>query len=376
MSNLPFAEAVASPWSMHIYGLPHSVVAARVIVMNHPVSSLVVMLLASVGGWHFYQNYQIDGLQAVRLLPRGAPSSIGPNNYGAWDPASTRLISTENRDSLLMPGGPPGVGFPTDGPINPDAPILKPIQVASFNLQGFGREKASKDAALDKIARLCRNFEVVALQGIIGPDRDLMPRLVYAINQTGARYDYLETFDGPEMRLAIVFDTQRLETDRRQMYRVADPENKLTVDPLVGWFRVSGVPVNVAWTFSLVNVWIDPTRVATEVPIVPQVIRAVQADGRGEDDVIVAGALASDVTAIQRMVYGVQYKPAAVGASTDIYNRTAFDHILVPIRDRSEFTGRAGAIDFLRVMNLTLGEAEEVSDRLPVWAEFIATEGM
>ena len=40
-----------------------------------------------------------------------------------------------------------------------------------------------------------------------------------------------------------------------------------------------------------------------------------------------------------------------------------------------EFTGRGGVFDFLREYNLTLAQALEVSDRLPVWAEFSIYEG-
>jgi hypothetical protein len=41
----------------------------------------------------------------------------------------------------------------------------------------------------------------------------------------------------------------------------------------------------------------------------------------------------------------------------------------------SEFTGRAGVFDIVREFNLTLDEALEVSDHLPVWAEFSVYEG-
>jgi hypothetical protein len=37
--------------------------------------------------------------------------------------------------------------------------------------------------------------------------------------------------------------------------------------------------------------------------------------------------------------------------------------------------GRSGVLDFMRDGNLTLEEALEVSDHLPVWAEFSIFEG-
>jgi len=40
-----------------------------------------------------------------------------------------------------------------------------------------------------------------------------------------------------------------------------------------------------------------------------------------------------------------------------------------------EFTGRAGVLDFLRAYNLTVERAREVSNYMPVWAEFSIFEG-
>jgi hypothetical protein len=40
-----------------------------------------------------------------------------------------------------------------------------------------------------------------------------------------------------------------------------------------------------------------------------------------------------------------------------------------------EFTGRGGVFDLIREYNLTVDEALEVSDHLPVWAEFSIYEG-
>jgi hypothetical protein len=291
----------------------------------------------------------------------GEPSSI-------WPPPSSPYPSTEPLNN---------VAYQRDHAYSGSLDArdyLKPIHIATFNLQGYGRVKADKPQVIDQVARLCRNFEVVALQGIIGPDRDLLPRLVDTINRSGARFDYLEFLEGQSVRLAFLFDTRRIETDRRQLYTVADPGRVLTVPPIVAWFRTSEGPRKSAWTFSLVNVWLDPTRAEQEAQIVPQILRAVQSDGRSEDDVLLAGSFQLETVAINRLMEPMQYRSAAVGSTTDIHQRSALEHLLLPTNAKSEFTGRAGTIDFLRMMNLTLGEAEEITDRLPVWAEFDVME--
>ena len=44
-------------------------------------------------------------------------------------------------------------------------------------------------------------------------------------------------------------------------------------------------------------------------------------------------------------------------------------------RETNEYTGRAGVIDMVRRFNLTTEQALEVSDHLPIWAEFSIYEG-
>ena len=49
--------------------------------------------------------------------------------------------------------------------------------------------------------------------------------------------------------------------------------------------------------------------------------------------------------------------------------------MLIDTATTSEYLGRSGIFDFLRIYKLTLTEAEAVTSHLPVYAEFTATEG-
>ncbi len=342
--------------------------------MNNPIQNTLAILLLVGGGWYVSKNYDIHGLQNLKITPRsqqagdaaalfatpGQLPSTGEILPSAADTTFTSAIAFDAGSAPMT--------------MSPAPEFVRPIHLGTFNLQGFGRQKVDKLTVLDQIARLCRQFDAVALQGIVGPDRDLIPRLVEAINRTGAQFDYLELAGNDRNRLAFVFDAQRLQTDRRQLYRVADPGQELSVDPLVAWFRVRELPANKAWTFSFVNVWIDPERAAEESQVIAPLIRAVQNDGRHEDDVIIGGSFSVETMVLQRLVGGVGYQPAAIGVTSDIQGVTAFDQVLVPNNASQEYTGRAGGVDFLRLMNMTIGEAEEISDRIPVWAEFTPEE--
>ena len=66
---------------------------------------------------------------------------------------------------------------------------------------------------------------------------------------------------------------------------------------------------------------------------------------------------------------------ALVGVPTTTDGSRMLDDIVFPGAATVEFAGKAGAFDFLRQFNLSLEQALEVSDHLPIWAEFSALEG-
>ena len=60
---------------------------------------------------------------------------------------------------------------------------------------------------------------------------------------------------------------------------------------------------------------------------------------------------------------------------TNTLHTAQYDNILFQETATTEFTGRGGVLDFQRMYNLTLEQAERVSDHFPVWAEFSVFEG-
>ena len=63
------------------------------------------------------------------------------------------------------------------------------------------------------------------------------------------------------------------------------------------------------------------------------------------------------------------------GTPTNTRGTAQYDNIVFQRQATSEFTGRAGIFDYMRQYNLSMEEALEVSDHMPVWAEFSAYEG-
>ncbi len=251
------------------------------------------------------------------------------------------------------------------------------IRIGSFNFGSLSPSKLSKPQATMVIVSLLQEFDLVALQGVQSDRDDLLPILVDKLNATGRKYDFLI---GPrvgrvnKLQFAMIFDTERLETDRYQLYTVKDPEDLVEYEPLVGWFRCKGVANKEAFTFSLINVMLDCDLASSEQAMLPSLIEAVQRDGRNEDDWIVAGGIGGS---IQRLNFldrrSVRF--AVRDIPTNLEGTQQFDSIFFSSAATAEYTGRSGATDFLRKLNLSMEQAIEVSPFIPVWAEFSTVEG-
>jgi endonuclease/exonuclease/phosphatase family metal-dependent hydrolase len=310
-------------------------------------SSALLILIAFVGVafWYVTNNYTIEGLHEIRLKKRDATGGTGGTMMAA--PPIQRTGDT--------------------------------IRIASFNIQSFGTAKLDKPAVVTILARIVRKFDVIAIQEIRSRDQDVLPRFIDHVNAAGRHYDYVI---GPRIgrttskeQYAFVFDRASVEVDRGQLYTVDDPDDILHREPFVGWFRVRGPPPDQAFTFSLVNIHIDPDETQAELSALDDVFRVVRDDGRNEDDVILLGDLNVDDANLGDLgaVPGLNW--VISGIPTNTRGSHHFDNVVFHQEATDEYVGRGGTFDFMREFNLTIDEALEVSDHLPIWAEFSVYEG-
>ena len=354
---------------------------------GNPIQVALFVLLLVGGGWYFLRHYEIDGLDGVSVSPKGdladdetyisyrdEPAILEANRSHPID-GTVAASGEENpftltRTTTIRPSGPT---------VQRSTTTVPNLKVASWALDGFGPTKLANPIARQNVARVIRQFDVVALQQIASIERDLIPRMVEAINQGDRRYDFvIGEATGPSDRpeqFAFIFDTSRLLVDRRQTYTVDDPKDDITFDPLVAWFRAAQPPASQAWTFSFVNVRIDLARAPNEVALLPKMLAAIRADGRGEDDIVIAGLLQADDAYLVPTIGAETVEAAVKSRPTDIFGRYQTSNLLVETATTSEYVGRSGVFDFLRAFDLNQLEAETVTSHLPVYAEFIATEG-
>ena len=109
--------------------------------------------------------------------------------------------------------------------------------------------------------------------------------------------------------------------------------------------------------------------------VMDDVFRAIQDDARNEDDVILLGDFNTDEHNIGELasISGINW--AISGLPTNTRGSESYDNLFMQEQATVEFNGRSGVFDFVRHFNLSLEEGLEVSDHLPVWAEFSIYEG-
>ena len=305
---------------------------------------LILALLAG-GGWLFHQNYQIarfeGGLQIIR---RTVPADA---SNGA-----DRLPASASRQT---------------------------IRIASLNAHVLGRSKLEKSQAINVLCRLIRRYDIIAIQDIRARTDDVIPRLIEMINLDNREFDYVigpRVGRAPDLQqFAFLFDRNTVEVDRHQLYVVNDPDDLLQYEPLVAWFRVRGPPSDEAFTFSLVNTRVDPSRPLPELNKLDDVYRAVLRDGRQEDDVLLLGDFGADDKNLGELGSMADLYAVISQIPSNTERTQQLDNVLFEHRSTREFTGQGGCFDFLREYNLSMQEALEVSTHLPVWAEFSIYEG-
>lgn len=330
--------------------------------------SLATMIALGGGVWMFLSGGGLDQLAVDGSNPvAGQPAAPAAAPTAANWPQAT----TANMPVTI------GAGAPqlNDGPT---------ITIASFNIRDFGDKKLNDPNVARTLVAIVSKFDVIAIQEISTKNEQHMAMFVRMINATGRKYDCVV---GPRIgntaqkeQYAFVYNTERIMIDPSSVYTVGDPDNLLHREPYVASFSTTIQPSNNAFTFTLINTHTDPSSPALkqELEALAEVYRVVRRAGGNEDDVIMLGDFnASDQEMARTRLGSIpDLKPLIGGASvfTNTRQNQLYDNLLIHAPSTSEYMGRSGVFNYAQQANMTLDQAESVSDHFPVWAEFSAYE--
>ncbi|MCC9606852.1 endonuclease/exonuclease/phosphatase family protein [Blastopirellula sp. JC732] len=267
-------------------------------------------------------------------------------------------------------------------PISTGGPTAAPsgdtIRIASFNIQVFGQSKIGKPDVMQVLTEIVRKFDVVAIQELRSKEQDVIPRFLQMINANGRNYDSIV---GPPLgrtsskeQYVFIYDKNRIAVEPSSVYTINDPSDLLHREPMVATFRAIGADQTRApFRFSLINIHTDPDETDQELDALGEVYQLVRYSGH-EDDVILLGDLNVDYKHLGALgqVPGITYTVS--DEPTNTLRKKSYDNLVFIAADTREFTGRAGVYDMQKEHGLTLEQASEVSDHLPVWGEFSAYE--
>ncbi|MEN1679463.1 MAG: endonuclease/exonuclease/phosphatase family protein [Planctomycetota bacterium] len=267
------------------------------------------------------------------------------------------------------------------------------IRIASYNIQVFGNKKAADANVMRTLAAVVQQFDIVAIQEIRTTDQDFIDKFLSGyVNASGRRYSRVV---GPRLgrtsskeQYAFLFDTATIQVNPNYIYTVRDEDDVLHREPHVAMFATRA-PQN-PFTFILMNCHTDPDETDTELNELARSIDAVRRHASSylsppEDDVILLGDLntAVRISPTRQLrpddLYGIGriagIYPVIRTEPTNTVRSKLHDNLLVNRMATTEFTGNSGVYDLERQFGLTRDQALQVSDHLPVWAEFSVVEG-
>jgi|JI9StandDraft_2_1071091.scaffolds.fasta_scaffold54935_2 deoxyribonuclease-1-like protein len=288
--------------------------------------------------------------------------SPGLQNSGNAVPAGTTVA--HNNQAGMQAGG-AGQQMPT-------------ITIASYNIQVFGTTKVGNAWVLERLAKVIRQFDVIAIQEVRATDQTVMDRFMQAVNSDGSQYNYIL---GPRLgrtdskeQYAFVYNTRKIMCKKETAYTVDDPSGLLHRPPLVAHFQVLAPNNLPPFTFTLINIHTDPDEIKTELNVLGDVYRNVRQYEFPEDDVILLGDLNCGPKDFRALGQIPGIFPLIQNVPTNTRQSKLYDNIVVDQYSSQEFTGQSRVWDLKEYFQLTVDDALRLSDHFPIWAEFSAFE--
>ena len=252
------------------------------------------------------------------------------------------------------------------------------IRIASFNIQVLGQSKLKKPGVPDALARVIRQFDVVAIQELRSKQQNVIPQLLEKVNGDGSRYDSVV---GPRQgrttskeQYVFLFDSRVIEYVADSAFVVPDRGELLHREPMAASFRVRRASSGTPFSFTLMNIHTDPDETDVELDALDDSYRFVQSRVAPEDDVILLGDLNVSPAKLGELGQLPNITWTVRNEMTNTLRTKSYDNIVFHRYHTNEFTGRSGVFDLEKELGIDRKQALRISDHLPVWAEFSASE--
>lgn len=261
------------------------------------------------------------------------------------------------------------------------------IIIGSFNIQSFGKAKMSNPTVVGALVDIARRFDILAIQELREKDQTVIPQFLSYINQDGAAY---AAAVGPRQGYMIpgkttryfeqcvfIYDTNTIEIVGNS-YAAIDRANIMHRPPYVSQFRCKSVAPNLQpFTFTLMNVHIDPDDAHQEFMAMQPILAEIYQQHPQEDDFILLGDLNDEPHKYARYQWMRQQHAALPSQwKTNTAMTKAYDNIIFDQELTTEFTGQSGVMNLMEEYRISRDDAKHISDHMPVWAVFSTHEAV
>ena len=248
------------------------------------------------------------------------------------------------------------------------------IKIASFNIQVFGRSKASKPEVLEILSQTIASFDIVAIQEIRDKTETAIKGLEVAVDALGTNYDFII---GPRLgrtnskeQYAFFYNTETVTSVGSYTYDEGGID-KYHREPLIALFKSKKGSFDVV----IINIHVDPDDAKSEINSLPNVV--VDAIVHfSEKDVIVLGDMNADCEYFDENDQTSTLRGQAFRwlITNDMDTNVAassctYDRIISTLTLNEDYTGVSDIFRFDQMFELDCA-AKEISDHYPVFAEF------
>ena len=168
----------------------------------------------------------------------------------------------------------------------------KTLRIGAFNIQVFGKSKASKPEVMDALGKIIHTYDVVAIEEIRDKSQTALPMLVDAVNSDNSQYDYVvgERLGRTTSKeqYAYIYNTQTVKlTDTPFTYPEPVGTDPFHREPYIASFKA----LNGNFDVTLITIHTDPDEATDEINALEAAVKYAQSVYPDEQDFIVMGDL-------------------------------------------------------------------------------------
>lgn len=141
-------------------------------------------------------------------------------------------------------------------PSEPKPDVNNPFKIATWNIQIFGQSKLSDTNAMSMITKVCRNFDIIAIQEIRSIDQNVIPTL---LDSLGSDWSFVISTrlgrTSSKEQYAFVY---RNKIKLLDTFQTLDPLDQIHREPFGATFEIGKIH------YTFLNIHTDPDEEETE----------------------------------------------------------------------------------------------------------------